>query len=108
MTITQQIATIALCAAATMLTRFVPFALFSEKKPIPGIVDRIGRALPGAVFAMLMIYCLKDVSFCEGAHGIPELTAIAATAGLHLWKRNMLLSIAGGTAWYISIAALMG
>ena len=61
----------------------------------------LGKVLPGAIFSMLIIYCLKNISFTQGNHSLPELIGIAVTAGLHLWKRSMLLSIAGGTIVYL-------
>lgn len=84
-----------------MATRFLPFLVFCEKKETPAFIRYIGRYLPSAVFGMLVVYCLKDVSLLGGSHGLPEFLAIAATALLHLWKRQMLLSIAGGTACYM-------
>jgi branched-subunit amino acid transport protein AzlD len=101
MTLTQQIVTIGLCVAGTMATRFLPFLVFSEHRPTPPFVQYIGRYLPSAVFGMLVVYCLKDVSFVSGTHGLPEIIAIAVTVVLHKWKRQMLLSIAGGTACYM-------
>ena len=50
---------------------------------------------------MLVVYCLRHVSLLQGSHGLPELIAILLTVGLHLWKRQMLLSIAGGTVCYM-------
>ena len=107
MTITQQIITIALCAAGTMLTRFLPFLVFSSKKPTPGFIQYLGKALPGAIFGMLVIYCLKNVNILNGSHGLPELIAILVTAALHLWKKKMLLSIAGGTVCYMLLVQLV-
>ena len=101
MTLQQQIITIAMCVVGTMLTRFLPFLVFRPKRPTPRYIQYLGRVLPGASFAMLIIYCLRDVSLLQGSHGLPELIAIAVTAGLHLWKRQMLLSIAGGTICYM-------
>lgn len=101
MTLPQRIMTIGLCVLGTMMTRFLPFLIFSEKRPTPPFVQYIGKYLPSAVFGMLVVYCLKDVSFVSGTHGIPELIAIAVTVVLHKWKRQMLLSIAGGTACYM-------
>lgn len=101
MTILQQAITIGLCIAGTMLTRFLPFLLFKENRKTPGFVRYIGKYLPSAVFGMLVVYCLKDVNVLEGTHGIPELIAILVTGGLHIWKRQMLLSIAGGTVCYM-------
>lgn len=101
MTLQQQMITIAMCVVGTMLTRFLPFLVFRSKRPTPRYIQYLGRVLPGAIFAMLIIYCLRDVSLLQGSHGLPELMAIAVTVGLHLWKRQMLLSIAGGTICYM-------
>ena len=101
MTISQQIITIGLCILGTMTTRFLPFLVFNEKRPIPPVVQYLGKLLPAAVFGLLVVYCLRNVSILQGSHGLPELIAIVVTAGLHLWKRQMLLSIAGGTICYM-------
>ncbi len=101
MTIPQQVITIALCVLGTMATRFLPFLIFSSKKPTPRYIQYLGKALPAAIFGMLVVYCLKNVSLFTGSHGTPELLAVAVTVGLHLWKRQMLLSIAGGTVCYM-------
>ena len=101
MTLQQQIITIAMCVVGTMLTRFLPFLVFRPKRPTPRDIQYLGRVLPGAIFAMLIIHCLRDVSLLQGSHGLPELIAIAVTVGLHFWKRQMLLSIAGGTICYM-------
>ncbi len=101
MTITQQIVTIGLCVLATLITRFLPFLVFSSDRKTPAYVTYLGKALPAAIFGMLVIYCLKNVSFLSGTHGIPELISIVAVILLHLYKRNMLLSIAAGTVCYM-------
>lgn len=101
MTVLEHIITIALCALATILTRFLPFLIFSGKKPAPKYVQYLGKALPAAIFSMLVVYCLKNVSIFTGSHGLPELMGILLTVALHLWKRQMLLSIAGGTIGYM-------
>lgn len=107
MTLPQQIITIALCGLATVLSRSLPFLVFSPNRPTPRYIQYLGKALPAAIFGMLVVYCLKDVSFITGDHGLPEMLAIAATAALHLWKRQMLLSIAGGTAFYMILVQLV-
>ena len=101
MSFSEEIATIALCALATILTRAVPFLVFSGKKPTPPYVRYLGDALPAAIFATLVVYCLKDVAWLAAPHGVPELLGIAVTAVLHLWKRQFLFSIAGGTIFYM-------
>ena len=101
MTIAQQIITIAMCALGTMATRFLPFLIFRSDKPTPKYIQYLGKVLPGAIFGMLVVYCLRKVSVVSYSWGLPELIAGAVTVALHLWKRNMLLSIAGGTVVYM-------
>ncbi len=103
----EQIITVALCIAATMLSRFLPFILFSSRRPTPRYIQYLGAALPAAIFAMLVVYCLKDVDLLSGTHGLPEFIAIAATVLLHLWKRNMMISMAGGTAVYMFLVQMV-
>ena len=107
MTFTQQIITIAICALATMATRFLPFLIFRQGRPTPSLVTYLGKALPAAIFAMLVVYSLRNVNLLTGAHGLPEALAILVTVGLHLWRRSMLLSIAGGTLCYMFLVQLV-
>ena len=101
MTLTQQIITIGLCVLGTMTTRFLPFIVFRESKETPAFIQYIGKFLPSAVFGMLVIYCLRNVNILQGTHGIPEALSIFVTGSLHVWKRQMMLSIAGGTICYM-------
>ena len=101
MTLSQQIITVAMVILGTVITRFLPFILFPAGKPTPKYIQYLGKVLPGAVFGLLVVYCLKNVSIFSGSHGIPELIAIAVVVVLHKWKRQMLLSIAGGTVCYM-------
>ncbi len=101
MTMLEQIVTVGACVLGTMATRFLPFLLFGRGEKPPAVIRYLGDFLPGAVFALLIVYCLKDVSFLTGYHGAPELIAIAATTALHLAFRQMLISIFGGTALYM-------
>ncbi len=101
MSFPEQIITIAVVSVGTLLTRFLPFLVFPAGKPTPKYIQYLGKVLAPAVFSLLIVYCLKDVSWLDGSHGIPEILGIAATAALHLWKRQMLLSIAGGTIFYM-------
>ena len=103
MTFIEQCITIGLCALASVLTRALPFLLLSEKKPTPPMVRYLGNVLPAAVFGMLVVYCLKDTNFLGGTHGLPEIAGIIVTAMLHLKFRQMLLSIGGGTAVYMTL-----
>lgn len=101
MALSQQIITIAMVILGTVVTRFLPFMIFPAGKPTPKYIQYLGKVLPSAVFGLLVIYCLKSVDILSGSHGIPELLSIAAVVGLHIWKRQMLLSIAGGTVCYM-------
>ena len=107
MTAAQRIITIAVVVFGTMLTRFIPFIVFPAGKPTPKYIQYLGRALPGAVFGMLVIYCLKNVSLFSGSHGLPELISVAVVVALHLWKRQMLISIAAGTVCYMLLVQLV-
>ena len=108
MTALQMALTIAVCTAATMLTRFLPFLIFSSKgQQPPEVVRYLGRVLPAAIFGMLIVYCLKSVTPFTGSHGIPEAIALAMTVALHKWKHQTLVSIAGGTVCYVLLVQLV-
>ena len=95
------IAAIAVMAIVTFLTRALPFLLFYRGESPPKIVLYLGRVLPPAIIAMLIIYCLRGVSFATPGGWVPQLLCVAVVAGLHLWKHNNLLSIFGGTILYM-------
>ena len=97
----QTLSIILAVAAGTQLTRWLPFWLFPEKKEPPTVVTYLGRVLPPAMMGLLVVYCLKNVSWLSAPYGAPELLAVAAVTALHQWKGNVLLSIAGGTAVYM-------
>ena len=107
MTTWQGVITIIMAMLGTMLTRFLPFLLFPESKEPPRFITYLGTVLPYAMTGLLVVYSLKGVHLTSGSHGIPELLAIIAIALLHIWKRNMLLSIAGGTAVYMLLVQLV-
>ena len=92
---------IAVIAAVTALLRFAPFLLFGGKRPVPKIINYLSNALPAAIMGMLIVYCLRNVNILDGSHGLPELIAILVVVGLHLWKKNTILSIAVGTLVYM-------
>ena len=97
----QAAAAIAVMAGVTFLTRVLPFLLFDRGESPPKIVLYLGRMLPPAVIAMLIIYCLRGISFSAPAGWAPQLIAVGTVVGLHLWKHNNLLSIFGGTILYM-------
>lgn len=84
----------------TMVTRFLPFLIFPEGKEPPEFIQYLGKVLPYAVIGLLVIYCLKDVPG-SGTYGIPKFLAIAFIVLLHRWKKSILLSIGGGTVFYM-------
>lgn len=107
MTLLEQFIIIGMVILGTVLTRFLPFLLFPAGKPTPKYIRYLGKVLPAAVFGMLVVYCLRNVSIFSGSHGLPELLSIAVVVILHLWKRQMLLSIAGGTVCYMLLVQMV-
>lgn len=101
MTLTQELITVGMVVLGTMLTRFTPFLVFPPGNPTPAYISYLGKALPGAALGLLVVYCFKNVNVMQGAHGLPELFGLLTVVGIHLWKKNMLLSIAAGTAVYM-------
>ena len=91
---------VAVASAVTILLRFLPFFIFGEKKT-PEFLDYLGKYLQYAIMAMLVVYCLKGVSFAAAASWVPSAIGVAVVVVLHIWKRNTLLSIVGGTICYM-------
>lgn len=92
---------IALAALATQVTRWLPFLLFRSKTP--AIVAYLGTVLPSAIWGMLVVYCFRNGPLVEGSNGIPEVLASAVTVALQAWKKNMAVTIAGGTLCYMAL-----
>lgn len=92
---------IALMAAATALTRFLPFLVFGRGRKPPRVIEFLGRALPPAMLALLVVYCLRAMDFTTPPYGLSEIIACGVVAALHLWRGNALLSIFAGTAVYM-------
>ena len=97
---------VAVISAGTVLLRFLPFVIFG-KRETPKIILYLGRVLPFSVMGMLVIYCLRNISFTAAPHGLPELISVALVVILHLLRRNTLLSIIGGTACYMLLCQLV-
>ena len=94
------IAIIAVTALVTIALRFLPFIIF-KGKTTPKLIVYLGKVLPYSIMAMLVVYCLKGISFAAAPFGLPEIIAGSVVAVLHLWKRNTLLSIVVGTVLYM-------
>lgn len=92
---------IVVAGAVTLLIRFLPFLIFNGKRETPPYIIYLGKVLPYAIMGMLVIYCLRGISFTAAANFLPELIACAVVVLAHVWKRNTLLSIISGTACYM-------
>lgn len=104
---THAILIIVVATLVTAATRFLPFLIFGNGKKTPDLIVYLGKVLPYAIMGMLVVYCLKNVSFLQYPFGIPELLGCAAVAILHIWKRNTLLSIGAGTVLYMLLVQLV-
>jgi len=99
---------IAAMAAVTFFTRALPFLLFDHGKEPPQIVLRLSRTLPPAIMAMLVVYCLRELTFAAPGGWVPALAACLLVVALQWWKNNDLLSILGGTACYMALLHWFG
>lgn len=94
-------------SGVTILLRFLPFWLFSGSRKSPAFLTYLSNVLPYAIMGMLVVYCLRNVRISAAPHGLPELIASAVVVGLYRWKKNMLLSIAAGTALYMVLVQVV-
>jgi len=92
-------------AVVTFLTRAIPFFAFSHKKS--PLIEYLGKVLPYSIMAMLVVYCLKDINFLSQFHGASEIIAVLSVILLHIYKRNTLISIVGGTIIYMICVQLI-
>lgn len=99
--------TIGVASICTAAVRFAPFIIFTGNKEIPKIVQYLGNILPPAIIATLVVYCLKDISFVRFPNGVPEIISVALVAFLHLKKGNVLISVGGGTLFYILLVNIV-
>ena len=98
---------IAAAALVTILLRFLPFAIFAGNRKTPAYVAYLWKVMPYAIMGMLVVFCLKGVTLTAFPHGIPEAIACALVVLLHVWKRNTLISILGGTVCYIVLVQMV-
>ena len=97
----QIILTVLAVTLGAMMTRFTPFVLFPDGKRPPEVVTYLGSVLPPVMMGLLVVYCLKSVPIVSYPHGLPELISIVFIVIIHLWRKNVLLSIGCGTALYM-------
>jgi branched-subunit amino acid transport protein AzlD len=100
-------AAIAVSILCTAFLRFLPFLFFRKDKRIPSFIQYLGKALPAAIMAVLVIYCLRNTGTGTMQAGIAQITAVLFTAVLHLWKKNTYLSITAGTVFYMILSHLL-
>lgn len=93
-------------AVCTLTLRTLPFVLFRKDKAMPAWLSRLGEALPSAIMAVLVVYCLKDIPAQPIKAGVPQLLGVAIVALTYRWKRNTLLNIALGTVGYMLLIHL--
>lgn len=97
---------VAVIALVTIALRFLPFAIFRSRET-PKFIAYLGKVLPFSIMGMLVVYCLRNTSFTALPFGIPEIISVALVVALHLWKRNTLLSILGGTVCYMVLVQVV-
>lgn len=108
LSLTEKIITIVIVIIGTMITRFLPFLLFRDAEKTPKSITYLGYVLPPAIFGMLVVYSLKDIKLTRShLFGMPELISIIVIIILHTWKRNMFISMIGGTVLYIILIQLI-
>jgi len=98
---------VAVIAAVTLFLRALPFLVFGRGREAHPTVIYLGKVLPYAIIGMLVVYCLKGITFLQPPYGISELIAAAVVVLLHVWKRKTLLSIGVGTVCYMLLVQLV-
>ena len=98
---------VAVIALVTAFIRFLPFAVWSGSRNTPKIIEKLGKVLPYAIMGMLVVYCLKNVSFASTSGFLPELIACLVVGVSYVWKRNTLISIVCGTVCYMMLVQLV-
>jgi len=98
---------VAVIAAVTALLRFLPFLVFGGKRTTPKAVEYLGKVLPYSIMGMLVVYCLRNINFADLSGFLPALISAAVVAAAHIWKRNTIISIVGGTVCYMLLVQLV-
>lgn len=98
---------VAVMALVTAALRFLPFLVLGGGRKTPKIVQKLGKILPYAIMGMLVVYCLKGVTFTSVDGFVPSLIACLVVGILHVWKRNTLVSIVAGTVCYMLLVQVV-
>ena len=97
---------IGVIALVTAALRFLPFLLFQGRET-PKFVAYLGKVLPFSIMGMLVVYCLRSISFASASTFLPEILACTAVVAVHIRKRNTLFSILSGTILYMVLVQLV-
>ena len=93
---------ICIIGAVTVFVRLLPFLFFRERK-VPKVVQFLEGYLPPMVMIILVVYSIRNVQWGRAPYGIPVIISMGLVTALHLWKKNALLSIFGGTIFYMAL-----
>lgn len=91
----------------TLLTRLLAFVLFPENRRQPQVISFLSLTIPAAMMGLLVVFCLKSTTVLSYPYGLPELISVALIVTLHLWRHNVLLSIAVGTVMYMFLVQVV-
>ncbi len=100
-------AVIAVVSFCTILLRAFPFLIFGGKREVPSLVKYLGDVLPASIMAVLVVYCFKSINLQATANWLPAILAGILVAVLHLWRKNILLSIGAGTVCYMILIQMV-
>lgn len=98
---THSVLLVAVAGLVTLALRAAPFLILGGERKTPEFISYLGRVLPTAVMGMLVIYCLRNVSFASVSNWLPQLLCCGVVVLVHVLKRSTLLSIVCGTVCYM-------
>jgi branched-subunit amino acid transport protein AzlD len=100
------ITAVAVAAAVTYGLRALPFAVLAPLRSST-VVRYLSERMPAGIMVILLVYTLRGLSPTAPAAALGVAAALAVTVGLHLWRRNAVLSILGGTAVHVLLASFL-
>lgn len=102
MDVLHSFSTIAVAAACTFFWRILPFAVFGKNRKMPHKLEYLAKALPPTIMAVLIIYCLKDISYDLGGD-VLQIAAVVVTAAAYKLTHSTSIGIIIGTAAYMAL-----